>query len=76
MDKERRNNLRRVINHCRKILEDDVEKRLAYFGIKANGKFLELSELEHLSAEYVEIRKRIELAIEKEQVGGLDKQQA
>jgi type I restriction-modification system DNA methylase subunit len=76
MDKERRNNLRRVINQCRKILEEDFEKELAYFGIKADGNFLELSELEHLSEENIKTRKRIESAIEKESVGGLDKKQA
>ncbi|MEM5866746.1 MAG: BREX-1 system adenine-specific DNA-methyltransferase PglX [Candidatus Aenigmatarchaeota archaeon] len=76
MDKERRNNLRRVINQCRKILEEDIEKRLAYFGIMADGTFLDLARLEHLSAEEIEIRKKIESAIEKEQVGGLDKKQA
>jgi len=76
MDKERRNNLRRVINQCRKILEEDVERRLAYYGILTDGTFLELDKLEHLNAEEIEIRKKIELAIEKELVGGLDKKEA
>jgi hypothetical protein len=76
MDKKRRNNLRRVINQCRKILEEDVEKRLAYYGILTDGTFLELNKLEHLNDEEIEIRKRIELAIEKELVGGLDKKEA
>jgi len=76
MDKDRRNNLRRVINQCRKILEEDVERGLAYYGILTDGTFLELDKLEHLNAEEIEIRKRIEVAIEKELVGGLDKKEA
>ena len=76
MDKERRNNLRRVINQCRKILEEDVERRLAYYGIMADGTFLESDKLEHLNAEEIEVRKKIELAIQKELVGGLDKKEA
>jgi hypothetical protein len=76
MDKEKRNNLRRVINQCRKILEEDVERGLAYYGILTDGTFLELDKLEHLNAEEIEIRKKIELAIEKELVGGLDKKEA
>jgi hypothetical protein len=76
LDKERRNNLRRVINQCRKILEADIEKRLIYYGIMADGAFLDLDELKHLKDEEIETRKRIELAIEKELVGRLSKQQA
>jgi hypothetical protein len=76
MDKERRNNLRRVINQCRKILEEDVERRLAYYGIMADGTFLESDKLGHLNAEEIEVRKKIELAIQKELVGGLDKKEA
>ena len=76
MDKERRNNLRRVINRCRNILEEDLEKRLIYYGIMVDGTFLELAQLEHLNANDVAIRNKIELAIEKEMVGGLDKKQA
>jgi len=75
LDKERRNNLRRVINQCRKILEADVEKRLIYYGIIADGTFLDLDELKHLSDEDVETRKRIELAIEKELVGKLGRKE-
>jgi hypothetical protein len=37
---------------------------------------LELDKLEHLNDEEIEIRKRIELAIKKELVGGLDKKEA
>jgi len=76
LDKERRNNLRRVINQCRKILEADIEKRLIYYGIMADGTFLDLDELKHLKDEDIETRKRIELAIEKELVGRVSKQQA
>ena len=76
MDKERRNNLKRVVNLCRRILEEDIERRLAYYGIMTDGTLLRLDEMEHLSNEDVEIRKRLELAIEKEMVGGLSRREA
>jgi len=76
MDKERRNNLRRVINRCRKILEEDVEREILYYGIKADGSYIDVAELKHLTNDDVEIRKRVELAIEKEMVGGLDRKEA
>lgn len=76
MDKKRRNNLRKVVNNCRRILEEDVERRLAYYGIMADGTLLKLSELKHLSHENIEARKRLELAIEKEMIGGLGKKEA
>ena len=66
LDKERRNNLRKVVNRCRKILEEDIGKRLSYYGIFPDGNLLDLSELKHLTTKDIEIRKKLELAIEKE----------
>ena len=76
LDKERRNNLRKVVNRCRKILEEDIGKRLSYYGIFPDGTLLDLSELKHLTPEDIEIRKKLELAIEKEMVGELSRKEA
>jgi hypothetical protein len=76
LDRERRNNLRRAINQCRKTLEADIEKRLIYYGMMTDGTFLGLDELKHLKNEDVEARKRVELAIEKELVGKLSRREA
>lgn len=76
MNKERRNNLRRVVNRCRKILEEDIERRLSYYGIMPDGTLLELDELKHLTPADIETRKRLELAIKKEMIGGLSKKEA
>jgi len=76
LEKERRNNLRRVIHECRKLLEDEISKRLAYYGVMADGSFLDLAKLPHLTSEDWRTRQRIEQAIEKEMLGKLTKGEA
>lgn len=76
MDRERRNNLRKVIHECRKLLEDEIAKRLAYYGIMADGQFLDLAMLPHLTDHEWETRRRLEQAIEKEALGKLTKSEA
>jgi len=76
MNKERRNNLRSVINECRKILEDDIARRISYYGIGVDGKIMDITKLNHLSVNNIEIRNKLEQAIEKEKIGGLTLQQA
>ena len=76
MDRERRNNLRKVIHECRKLLEDEMARRLAYYGIMADGKFLDLAKLPHLTDQEWETRRRLEQAIEKEALGKLTKSEA
>lgn len=76
MDRERRNNLRKVIHECRKLLEDEITKRLAYYGIMADGQFLDLAKLPHLTDQEWKIRCRLEQAIEKEALGKLTKSEA
>jgi hypothetical protein len=76
LDKERRNNLRKVIHECRKLLEDEITKRLAYYGIMADGQFLDLAKLPHLTDQEWETRRRLEQAIEKEALGKLTKSEA
>ncbi|HIE15256.1 TPA: BREX-1 system adenine-specific DNA-methyltransferase PglX, partial [Candidatus Bathyarchaeota archaeon] len=76
MKKERRNNLRGVVNLCRRILEEDFERRLAYYGIMADGTFLKPYELKYLTSEGIKIRERLELAIKKEMAGGLSPRDA
>ena len=75
MDRERRNNLRRAINRCREILEDDINKRLAYFGIHPEG-FMNPSKLTHLNQEDFDRRERLEQVIEKEKIGGISQDEA
>jgi hypothetical protein len=76
LEKERRNNLRRVIHECRKLLEEEIAKRLAYYGTMADGQFLDLAKLPHLTDKEWEIRHRLEQAIEKEALGKLTKSEA
>ena len=76
MDRERRNNLRKVIHECRKLLEDEIARRLAYYGIMADGQFLDLAKLPHLTDQEWETRRRLEQAIEKEALGKLTKSEA
>jgi len=76
LDRERRNNLRRVIHECRKLLEDEIVRRLAYYGIMADGQFLDLAKLPHLTAQEWETRRRLEQAIEKEALGKLTRSEA
>jgi len=76
LEKERRSNLRRVIHGCRKLLEDEISKRLAYYGVMADGSFLDLAKLPHLTSEGWRTRQRIEQAIEKEMLGKLTKDEA
>jgi len=76
LEKARRNNLRRVIHECRKLLEDEISKRLAYYGVMADGSFLDLAKLPHLTSEGWSTRQRIEQAIEKEMLGKLTKSEA
>jgi SAM-dependent methyltransferase len=76
LEKERRSNLRRVIHGCRKLLEDEISKRLAYYGVMADGSFLDLAKIPHLTSEGWRTRQRIEQAIEKEMLGKLTKGEA
>jgi hypothetical protein len=77
MDRERRYNLRRVVDECRKILEGDIAKRIAYYGILADGNSLDPSKLSHLKkAEDLAVRRRLDQAIEKEIIGGLSYKEA
>jgi hypothetical protein len=57
-------------------LEDEISKRLAYYGVMADGSFLDLAKLPHLASEGWGKRQRIEQAIEKEMLGKLAKSEA
>ena len=76
MDKDRRTNLKRVVNQCRKLLEEDIEKRLLYFGIRRDGSSLDPAKLSHLKSEDLEVRRRLDEAIEKEIGGRLSRKDA
>lgn len=71
IDRNRRNKLRRVVNKCKKLLEAEIARRLRFYGIEEDGTFLAQHKLPHLTGENLEIRKKIEEAIEKEKAGGL-----
>lgn len=73
MDKDRRNNLRRVIRECRRILEEDLGRELLYYGFSADG-IVGVEALGYLKD--LETRRRIEAAIEKERVGGITEREA
>jgi len=53
-----------------------MARRLAYYGIMADGKFLDLAKLPHLTDQEWETRRRLEQAIEKEALGKLTKSEA
>jgi SAM-dependent methyltransferase len=72
MDRDRRNNLKRVVNRCRKILEKDIELCLLAYGIKSDGEMLKLA----LSEEKLVHQGKLEEAIDKEISGGLDRPKA
>jgi hypothetical protein len=76
MNKEKRNNLRSVINQCRKLLEEEITRRITYYGIKPDGKMIDPMKLEYLNTEGIKIRMNLEQAIEKERIGGLSLKEA
>jgi len=57
-------------------LDAEIVRRLRYFGIEEDGTFLDRYQLSHLAKEDLEIRKKLEEAIEKEKAGGLTTKQA
>jgi len=76
MDRPRRYNVRRVVNEARRLLEDEITKRVLYYGIRADGTTLDPAKLPHLTPADLETRRRLDQAIEKEMVGGLSRRQA
>jgi hypothetical protein len=76
LDRPRRYNLRRVVTEARRLIEDEIARRLAYYGLRADGTALPLSRLSHLGAEERAIRARLEAAIGKEQSDRLDRAEA
>jgi len=76
MDRPRRYNLRRVVGEARRLIEDEATKRLAYYGIRADGTTLSPDRLPHLTVEDRDIRTRLEVAIRKEQSDRLDRSEA
>jgi hypothetical protein len=75
VEKKRRDNLRRVIRECRRIVESDVVRKLRYYGIES-AQFIDPKTLTYLTAADLEVRSKLEQAIEKEMVGGLSTRQA
>jgi len=75
VEKKRRDNLRRVIRECRRIVESDVARKLKYYGIESD-QFIDPKTLTYLTAADLEVRSKLERAIEKEMVGGLSTKQA
>lgn len=63
------------MSQCRKLLEVDIARQLRFYGVNEKG-FVGLEELSHLSDEGLQVRRRLEEAIEKEKVGGLTVEQA
>jgi len=57
-------------------LEENIEKRLLYFGIRGDGSSLEPAKLSHLTSEDLEVRRRLDEAIEKEMGGRLSRKEA
>jgi hypothetical protein len=76
MDRPRRYNIRRVVNEARRLLEEEIAARLRYYGIRADGSGVDPARLTHLSHADREVRRRLDQAIAKEQVGGLTRKQA
>ena len=76
MDRPRRYNVRRVVNEARRLLEDEITKRVLYYGIRSDGTTLDPARLPHLTPADLETRRQLDQAIEKETVGGLSRQQA
>lgn len=71
MNREARNNLRSIINQSRIILEQDIARRIAYYGIRSDGAFLDISELGYFTADDIDKRNRLEQFIAKEKIGGI-----
>ena len=76
LDRPRRYNLRRVVSQARRLVEDEIAKRLAYYGLRADGTTLPLGRLPHLTAEERNVRARPEAAVRKEQSDRLDRAEA
>lgn len=76
MNRERRNNLRSVINQCRSLLEEEITRRVGYYGIRDNGETIDTSKLTHLDKEDLDIRQRLDKAVEKEKIGGINQEDA
>jgi len=76
LDRPRRYNLRRVVSEARRLIEDEIAKRLAYYGLRADGTSLSPDRLPHLTTDDREVRARIEAAIRKEQSDRLDRAEA
>jgi SAM-dependent methyltransferase len=76
MEKARRDNLRRVVYKCRQIFEEEFAKRAIYYGCLQDGQFTDVSTLGHLTFQDIQTRKKLEQAIAKERLGGLDQKAA
>ncbi len=68
MDKEARSRLRRVVTQARQLLEEDIRTQLKRLGIEESGKTVPAGRLVHLRREDKELRDKILVAIQKEQV--------
>lgn len=65
MDKETRNELRKAVTNCRKLLEDSLADELeGQYGIYRTGKWDETSKLTHLSGDEVHFREGLITHIE------------
>ena len=76
MDKERRKNLRQVVTQCRRILEEEIARRLNYYGVDLNGTAVDPVQLRHLTQDDLEVRRRLDDAIAKQVAGGLTREEA
>jgi len=67
VDKPARSRLRRVVIKTRVLLEEDFKTQLIRLGIEQGGRTVPLDRLSHLGREDKEVRRRVLLAIDKEQ---------
>ena len=68
MDREARSNLRKFVTQARQLLEEDIRIQLKRLGIEEGGKTVPAGRLSHLRREDKDLRDKILVAIEKEQV--------
>jgi hypothetical protein len=76
VDREARSRLRKVVTQARHLLEEDIRTQLKRLGIEEVGETIPAGRLTHLRREDKELRDKILLAIQKEQVRNVKRSEA
>lgn len=77
MDNKLRNELRNVVEECRRLLEADFQRQLeGTYGIQADGRIEPLDEVPQLGSARKTERRAIEAALQHEQATGVDEAQS